>query len=237
MLGLSLAFAAGGLFGACKGTDANLEKEKLLRELEEAGPGGKAQCRPGDVSPCYEGPDKTAGFGGCKQGEKRCGDNAQWTECRGQVLPAAESCNLKDDDCDGIVDNNFEKDGAVCFIGSGSCKTQGVWHCAPDGTKAMCDAPPPTRAAEVCDGRDNDCNGQIDDGAMAGTGEACNTGRPGVCAQGTKRCAGGRIACMANQEADLEICNQKDDNCDGKVDNNCLTPEEAAQLKAQRGQQ
>jgi YVTN family beta-propeller protein len=34
-------------------------------------------------------------------------------------------------------------------------------------------------AVELCDGGDNDCNGQTDDG-VAGVGEACNTGLPGV---------------------------------------------------------
>ena len=69
----------------------------------------------------------------------------------------------------------------------------------------------------------------------AATGEACNTKKPGICAQGTTQCAGGQIQCIQNRQADIEVCNNQDDDCDGNIDNNCLSAEEAAKLRAQRG--
>ena len=194
-----------------------------------------AECKPETVAPCYEGPEGTANRGACSVGEHTCGAEARWSACAGQVTPVVERCNQVDDDCDGVVDNGFERAGAKCFIGAGACQSTGTWRCSEDGSKAMCDAPPPRRAPETCNGVDDDCDGQIDNGALAGTGAACDTRKPGVCAQGTTQCAGGQLRCAQTRQADLEICNGLDDDCDGQVDNACLSPAEAATLRDQRG--
>lgn len=52
--------------------------------------------------------------------------------------PTAETCNSKDDDCDGIID-----DGNVCGT-----------SCSP--------------SAEICDSKDNDCDGVIDEDNVCG---------------------------------------------------------------------
>ena len=79
---------------------------------------------------------------------------------------------------------------------------------------------------EICNGIDDDCNDQIDDGfSMTGmngvvytqVGMACGTGR---CAGGITMCridqAG--ILCPTEGSASNEICNLLDDDCDGTVD-------------------
>ncbi len=43
---------------------------------------------------------------------------------------------------------------------------------------------------EVCNGEDDDCDGQTDEGAP-GDGEPCDTGEPGVCASGIGDCTAG----------------------------------------------
>ena len=40
----------------------------------------------------------------CEEGQQFC-INGQWSPCHNQVLPQMETCNLVDDDCDGIADN------------------------------------------------------------------------------------------------------------------------------------
>ncbi len=145
-----------------------------------------------------------------------------------------ERCNRLDDDCDGIIDNNFEREGAICFVGEGTCRTQGKWECSKDGSKAECSAPTPSSRTEICDGKDNDCDGQIDEGDLEGTGSACSTAKAGVCNAGTKRCVAGAIHCVQNVQGSIEICNKADDDCDNLIDEQCVTADEAAKARQQQ---
>jgi hypothetical protein len=71
---------------------------------------------------------------------------------------------------------------------------------------------------ELCDGLDNNCDGQVDDGDPEGS-QACSTGKPGVCAAGLTACAGGQIACNQSAQPSTELCDALDNDCDGQVDN------------------
>jgi MYXO-CTERM domain-containing protein len=53
---------------------------------------------------CYTGPAGTSGRGVCRGGTQTC-TAGSWGACAGQVVPGAESCNRRDDDCDGRVDD------------------------------------------------------------------------------------------------------------------------------------
>jgi hypothetical protein len=162
-------------------------------------------------------------------GNRTCDDNAQWGACAGEVQPKKETCNRTDDDCDGITDNNFERDGASCTIGAGSCKTSGTWTLQRRRPRHHLQRPPAEDRAGACDGQDNDCDNQIDED-IPGTGGACQTGKPGVCAAGLMKCLGGSMQCASNVNPSQEICNGVDDDCNNVVDDRCLTTEEAAKL-------
>lgn len=65
------------------------------------------ECVNDMVRRCYSGPPHTRGVGECKDGYETCQDN-HWGKCSGDVLPAAESCNNLDDDCNGVVDDGID---------------------------------------------------------------------------------------------------------------------------------
>jgi len=97
---------------------------------------------------------------------------------------AAEICNGTDDDCNGVVDdgaNTLCDDGNACTEDScdppsgcqhapihGGQTTCGIGACertvttCVDGVPQACVPDQPTR--EVCDGIDNDCDEQVDEG-------------------------------------------------------------------------
>jgi predicted ribosomally synthesized peptide with SipW-like signal peptide len=74
-----------------------------------------------------------------------------------------------------------------------------------------------TPTAETCNGLDDDCDTQVDEGDPGG-GSACNTGQQGICAAGTTHCVGGALSCIQNVQPVAETCNGLDDDCDGSVD-------------------
>jgi hypothetical protein len=110
---------------------------------------------------CYTGPAGTQGVGECKAGIQVC-TNGVWGPCQGEVLPQSEICDNKDNDCDGQIDEEFNV-GQSCTVGVGECARTGQYVCKADGSGTQCNATPGTPTAEICDGRDNDCDGQIDE--------------------------------------------------------------------------
>src|SRR5574338_156769 len=69
--------------------------------------------------------------------------------------------------------------------------------------------------AEECDGKDNDCNGLVDDGLLPGVGELCSN-QTGECAGGVLECTSGALKCTKGASA--EVCDGKDNNCNGQTD-------------------
>jgi hypothetical protein len=95
------------------------------------------------------------GFGAC-EGVFACGPDGPGT-CLG-VTPKAESCNLKDDDCDGDTDEDFPADPCEMTNDLGTCP--GVLIC--NHGAVVCDGP--YAAEEECNGADDDCDGKADEG-------------------------------------------------------------------------
>ena len=151
-----------------------------------------------------------------------CGVGACATDTvcvRGRVrCPAVEhpnrdtSCNGIDDDCDSIVDDEFQP--LDCSVGE--CQAATSCAAGDDGgaPSVVCDLGEHDAADTVCDGLDEDCDGEVDEDFVE---VAC--GRPGVCA-GVLRCVDGGTQCQ-DQGEELgpdTNCDGVDDDCDGTAD-------------------
>lgn len=184
-------------------------------------------CEPKAVRKCYEGDAKTKNQGECKEGTQACKeDGSAWGPCVNQVLPKTDLCNGKDDDCDGTVDEDFAKLGTECTVGKGLCANTGKFVCTSDAKAVECNVKPKSAAKELCNGKDDNCDGNIDE-SFPDLNKKCKSGK-GICeAEGKFICKldGSDVVCDAKVGTPTtETCNGKDDNCDGQVDEKLTRP-------------
>jgi hypothetical protein len=127
-------------------------------------------------------------------------------------------CNGLDDDCDGEIDEDFDV-GETCIVSSG-CDASGVLVCSGDGTRTICNAPRGQSSVESCNGVDDDCDGQIDEGFQVSS--ACLVGIGQCASVGAMVCTddGSTSICDAVPgDPSVEDCsNGLDDDCDGLLD-------------------
>jgi hypothetical protein len=143
--------------------------------------------------------------------------------CETNCVPTSttETCNGLDDDCDGAVDEDFDCTAGEEVACTTVCGSTGVGLCT-----MSCSLPPADRctpATEVCNGRDDDCDGQCDEDFDCCRGEsgACTT----TCGStGSGLCSSVCTYLLCTPPA--ETCNGADDDCDGSPDEStdCRVP-------------
>ncbi len=157
------------------------------------------------VGDCAPGSEESCGTdaGECTIGTRICSPEATWSDCSG-LIPASETCDDLDNDCDGLTDEDSPDLGASCSNGTGECRRPGSFVCSDGGL--ACDAVPAEPAAsEVCaDQLDNDCNGMTDDLCGCASDENCDVGL--VCDPELGLCVASGIAALCESCASTLEC-------------------------------
>jgi len=148
------------------------------------------ECVHGQFYPCGRGDERSRQamlnrIGICEPGQAYC-NMGHLEECIGGVEPAPrEDCsNNLDDDCDGTVN-----EGCECTAGQTQPCGSDVGECEPGIQECVGGVQP---VQEVCDGRDNDCDGIIDNGLVGDSLENNN------------QCESRRDLPVSNEVSDIE---------------------------------
>ncbi|UCH80754.1 MAG: hypothetical protein JSW20_13605, partial [Nitrospiraceae bacterium] len=176
----------------------------------------------------------TCGVGECagNTGTETC-TNGEWGNDNCDPLAGAtfEICDDKDNDCDGNTDETFTDLGDSCSVGKGECKETGTIVCNASGTGTTCDATEGIPSAEICDGKDNNCDGNTDEGVKLTYYRDSDNDTYGDPDTITKACSmplgyrNDNTDCNDNNASinpgATEICDDIDNNCDDSTDEGC----------------
>jgi hypothetical protein len=162
-------------------------------------------------------------------------------DCAGDVPPLDEVCDGLDNNCNGVVDDNVPAGGPctpeydqALFPGPRDAFPchPGFYECA--GVSGLVCIGGVAPQPEICDGIDNDCDGEVDESGDApdgvdgsanplpppdgAVGDACG-GSVGACSPGVYACVAGAFVCLGGQDPVDEECDCEDNDCNGVVDN------------------
>ena len=185
---------------SCNGLDDNCNGK-----IDEGDPGGGDPCTVPNAK------------GVCAAGHKHCISAKGAVDCVADNQPSNEICDGLDNNCDGQTDEGNPGGNVACDTGLPGICASGTKNCV--NGKLVCNQNYTALPSEKCNGQDDNCDGQTDEGNPGG-GASCNTGKNGVCAAGVTDCQNGQLGCTQLNTASSEVCDGKDNDCNGSIDDN-----------------
>jgi len=254
---ITVAIACLGLCGCVElfstpsprhGADSATAHDAAAHDASAADTGGVGAdaIGPIDASP----PDARSADGAADHGAPPDADTAldARLDTGESCAPVAEQCNGVDDDCDQIVDEPSPAPMCPVENGRGVCTAdaecrldacQAGYHDLDgeyaNGCEYACLVFEPVDSREECNGRDDDCDGMVDESADLIFPLADR--QHGVCAGARRRCSGSDrgfiepdYETVEGYEAIEVTCDDIDNDCDAEVDerlDGCCRPETA----------
>ncbi len=127
----------------------------------------------------------------CTEGTTTCDPSTGGVVCSDTTGSSAETCNAMDDDCDGASDEGFSV-GMACDGTDADACNEGMIACNGTGGASCSDTT--GDSVEVCNGADDDCDGNVDEGNPGGGVACAGAADHGTCVSRTA-CISGALVC------------------------------------------